>query len=233
MIQSFCLWPSAKDQGFTWVVLVVLVLLLVHFLFKRNLSEKKSPWLGIKPGSFRSSAKHLFTEQQSRRYYWSENWFLYLAADLGSVLVDTCFVYHHHLKQGRRQLNLTFFHSSQLLPRFLGLLATFFLPPLRAALGFEPTSRHCTRLGPLKDAPPTELVQRHGKPLSTLLFYLDARNDCSNQAKCTNYWGPGGRATISLLLSGPFLEFLQQTESWPKKKLHVVIARKTFASRFN
>ena len=39
----FCLRPSAKDQGITWVVVLVLLvvlLLLVHFLFKRNLSEK-------------------------------------------------------------------------------------------------------------------------------------------------------------------------------------------------
>ena len=45
---------------------------------------KKFPWLGIEPGSFRSTAKHLSTE-------FLENWFLYLAADLGPVLVDTCF----------------------------------------------------------------------------------------------------------------------------------------------
>ena len=42
----FCLRPSAKDQGITLVILVLVVLvlhLLVHFLFKRHLSEKKSP----------------------------------------------------------------------------------------------------------------------------------------------------------------------------------------------
>ena len=46
---NFCLRPPAKDQGITRVVVdvdvvVVLVLVLhhlVHFLFKRNLSEKK------------------------------------------------------------------------------------------------------------------------------------------------------------------------------------------------
>ena len=35
----FCLWPSAKDQGITWVlvlVLVFVVLHLVHFLLKSN-----------------------------------------------------------------------------------------------------------------------------------------------------------------------------------------------------
>ena len=91
---AFCLRPSAKDQGITWVVLVVVLVLhhLVHFLFKRNLSEKKSPWLGIKPGSFGSTAKHLSTELQSHRYNWCENWFLYLATDLGPVLVHTCYL---------------------------------------------------------------------------------------------------------------------------------------------
>ena len=90
---GICLRPWAKDQGITWVVVVlVLVVLhhLVHFLFKRNLSELKYPWLGIKPGSFRCTAKHLSTELLSHRYCLCENWYLYLAADLGPVLVDTC-----------------------------------------------------------------------------------------------------------------------------------------------
>ena len=45
----FCLRPLAKDQGITWVVVLVLVLVLVvvhhlvHFLIKRNLSEKNYP----------------------------------------------------------------------------------------------------------------------------------------------------------------------------------------------
>ena len=87
----FCLRPSAKDQGITWVVVLVVVLHhLVHFHYKRNLSEKKSPSLGIEPGSFRSSAKHLSTELQSHRNFLFENWFVYLAADLGPILVDTC-----------------------------------------------------------------------------------------------------------------------------------------------
>ena len=34
---------------------------------------------------------YLSTELQSHRHFWCENWFLYLAADLGPVLVDTCF----------------------------------------------------------------------------------------------------------------------------------------------
>ena len=42
----FCLRPSAKDQGITFVFVVVLVHHLVHFLFKRNLSEKKSSLTG-------------------------------------------------------------------------------------------------------------------------------------------------------------------------------------------
>ena len=41
---SFCLWPSAKDQGITCVVVLVVLVVavlhhLVHNLFKRNLSE--------------------------------------------------------------------------------------------------------------------------------------------------------------------------------------------------
>ena len=71
---SFCLRPSAKDQGITLVVVVVVVVLvvlvlvlvlvlhLVHFLIKRNLKEKKSPKLGIEPGTSRSTAQHLSTE---------------------------------------------------------------------------------------------------------------------------------------------------------------------------
>ena len=43
-IQHFSLRPSAKDQGITGVVVLVLVLVLVHhlvhFLFRINLSEK-------------------------------------------------------------------------------------------------------------------------------------------------------------------------------------------------
>ena len=67
-IRSYDFWlrPSAKDLGITWVVLVVLVVVvvvvvhhLVHLLFKRNVCEKKSLWLGIASGSFRSTAKHL------------------------------------------------------------------------------------------------------------------------------------------------------------------------------
>ena len=44
---GFCLRPLAKDQGITSVAVVVFVVVvavvvrhLVHFLFKRNLSEK-------------------------------------------------------------------------------------------------------------------------------------------------------------------------------------------------
>ena len=58
---------------------------------KKKFKWKKSPWLGFELGYFRSTAKHLSTELQSHRYYWCANWFLYLASDLGPVLVDTCF----------------------------------------------------------------------------------------------------------------------------------------------
>ena len=51
----FCLRPSTKDQGITWVVLVVvLVHHLVHFLIKRNLSKKNSPAQWFKTGTSRS-----------------------------------------------------------------------------------------------------------------------------------------------------------------------------------
>ena len=44
----FCLLPSAKDLGMTGVLVVVAVLFqLSHFLFRRNLSEKKSSLSGI------------------------------------------------------------------------------------------------------------------------------------------------------------------------------------------
>ena len=48
----FCLRPSAKDQGITWVVLVLVVILhhLVHLLFKINLSEKKFSLPGNRTG---------------------------------------------------------------------------------------------------------------------------------------------------------------------------------------
>ena len=71
VLVDFCLRPLAKDKGITrvlFLVLVVVVLHLVHFLFKRNLSLKESPWLGNEPGSLRSAAKHFSTELQSRRY---------------------------------------------------------------------------------------------------------------------------------------------------------------------
>ena len=99
-MKTFCLRPSTKDQGITWVVLVVLAVLhhLVHYLIKRNLSEKKSPWLGIELGSFKSTAKKLSTELQSHRYYCCESWFLYLTADLEPVLVDTCFCWFPSLE---------------------------------------------------------------------------------------------------------------------------------------
>ena len=91
--------PSAKDQEITWVVVVVLLVLvvhhLVHFLIKKNLSEKNSCKAGFKLGTSRSPVWH------------SSNWsygdivikvfenyllkdFKNHASDLGPVLVDTC-----------------------------------------------------------------------------------------------------------------------------------------------
>ena len=58
-LHYFCLQPSAKDQGITRVVVVLLVLVLVlhlvHFFIKRNLREKNSPQTGYKPGTSRST----------------------------------------------------------------------------------------------------------------------------------------------------------------------------------
>ena len=52
----YCLRPSAKDQGITWVVVVLVVLLhhLVHFLIKRNLNAKNSTKSWIEPRTFSS-----------------------------------------------------------------------------------------------------------------------------------------------------------------------------------
>ena len=41
----FCLRPSAKDQGITWVLLVVFLHHLVHFILKINQVKKSSPSL--------------------------------------------------------------------------------------------------------------------------------------------------------------------------------------------
>ena len=56
IIKTNCLRPSAKDQGITWVFLVLHH--LVHFLLKINLSEKISPFLGIEPGLSCSPDQH-------------------------------------------------------------------------------------------------------------------------------------------------------------------------------
>jgi len=55
----FSLWPSAKDQGITLVIVLVrLVHHLVYVLIKRNLSDKYSPKPGFEPGTFRTLAVH-------------------------------------------------------------------------------------------------------------------------------------------------------------------------------
>ena len=78
---DFCLRPSAKVQGITWAVLVVLVVLhLVHFLIKRNLREP-----GFEPGTSRSTVSHSTN--------WAKETLLYKTAGLGPVLVDNCLFY--------------------------------------------------------------------------------------------------------------------------------------------
>ena len=77
MRPCFSLRPSAKDQGITrvlGVVLVVVVLYLVHFLYKRNLSEK-IPLTGI--GNWGSSDPQLSTYPLS-----------YKAIDIIDVKID-------------------------------------------------------------------------------------------------------------------------------------------------
>ena len=58
-MKYFCLRPSAKDQGITWVVVVVvLVHHLFHFLIKRNLRLKNSPQPGFELGTSGSTVLH-------------------------------------------------------------------------------------------------------------------------------------------------------------------------------
>ena len=102
---------AAIGQGITWVVLVVL-LNLVHFLFKRNLSKKNIPD-GIVPGSFSSTAKHLFTELQSHRYYQCENWFLYLAQTLDQYWLTLVFSRQTFLKFSLKQRSLPVYFNSK------------------------------------------------------------------------------------------------------------------------
>ena len=59
-----CLRPSAKDQGITWVVHLVVLHHMVHFLFKRNLNEKNYPWLGNELGPSAPQPSTLSTELQ-------------------------------------------------------------------------------------------------------------------------------------------------------------------------
>ena len=91
----FCLRPSAKDQGITWVLFAFLLLglHLVHFLSKRNLREKNSPQLGFESGTSRSIVWH-FTNWASETLlseYLIIRVFKNHATDHGPVLVDTCY----------------------------------------------------------------------------------------------------------------------------------------------
>ena len=55
---SFCLQPSAKDQGITWVVVVLVLFHLYHSFIKRNLSEKNYHWPGFEMGSWGAPVKN-------------------------------------------------------------------------------------------------------------------------------------------------------------------------------
>ena len=96
LLLPFCLRPSAKDKGITWVVvLVVLVHHLVHFLIKRNLSGKKFSRAGIQTWDLQITSLALYQlryrdiiikllENYLPKYFKNH------AADLGPILVDTC-----------------------------------------------------------------------------------------------------------------------------------------------
>ena len=92
--RNFCLRPSAKDQGITSVVFLVVLVHLVHFLIKRNLREKNSSQPGFKPGTSRSQVRHssnwaketllfkylkiIYLLQKSRRRPWTSiGWHLF------------------------------------------------------------------------------------------------------------------------------------------------------------
>ena len=62
---DFCLRPSAKDQGITWVLVLVLV---HHLVKKKKFKWKKISLAGIKPGSFNSPAKH-FIHWATEQYF--------------------------------------------------------------------------------------------------------------------------------------------------------------------
>ena len=93
-VADFCLRPSAKDQGITRVVLVAAVLVLVHhlvhFLIKRNLSEKNSPHLQITSLALYQLSYRDIVIKVVENYLFKD--FKNHAADLGPVLVDTCFL---------------------------------------------------------------------------------------------------------------------------------------------
>ena len=72
-VESFCLRPSAKDQGITWVVLV---LHLVHILIKRNLREKNLPSRDSKLGPPNPHSGTLPTELRRHSYLVFENYLL-------------------------------------------------------------------------------------------------------------------------------------------------------------
>ena len=80
---NFCLRPSAKHQGITWVVVVVLLLVLVlvvlhlvHFLITRNLRGKKTSQPGFEPGIFSSTAQYLPTELRCFVVFMYDNYLL-------------------------------------------------------------------------------------------------------------------------------------------------------------
>ena len=56
--RRFCLWPTAKDQGITWVVVVVLVHRLVQFHLLNKL--KKYCWCWIRPSVLSLTSPFLY-----------------------------------------------------------------------------------------------------------------------------------------------------------------------------
>ena len=88
----FCLRPSVKDQGITWVAVVAVLLHLSHFLYKSYLSKKFFPARNQTGGSSAHQSRILSTELQRHCYtkhgkvsIWVNN-FKNHTADLGPAL---------------------------------------------------------------------------------------------------------------------------------------------------
>ena len=90
-ILSFCLRPSAEDQGFAWVVVVLVLFHFSHFLFKRNWNEKIIPDRESYRGPIAPQPSTLSTELQQHYYinccfFLSPPFFLSFSSNLAAKL---------------------------------------------------------------------------------------------------------------------------------------------------